>query len=325
MILSERIHRLLILAEELHFGRAAERLHVSQPALSGSLKSLESELGARLFKRTSRNVELTEAGNILASEARRMLQESERTTALVRECQSDLSGPRYIGYCSALDLQWLGGLMSKARRDGFRDAEWQFVSCDASRLQEGLDKRTLHAAFFAGFLRRAGQSDFQYVRLFRENLQAVLAAGRRLARSGAIGIRDLQDEPVVWLRHDADTPLHDGFVEMCSSQGYWPKVVQEAGTFYECLQFAREGIGITFLPSCMSAPADANVVFLGLAGALHIDYTLIYRRNTKADDAMDRFVAFVRDHAAAKRRGFVTARERCPSIRVPDRSERTND
>ncbi len=84
MILNERVLRLIVtLAEELHFGHAAARLHVSQPALSGTVKSLASDLGVRLFNRTSRSVELTEAGHILVAEARRLIQENDRPVSLV--------------------------------------------------------------------------------------------------------------------------------------------------------------------------------------------------------------------------------------------------
>jgi DNA-binding transcriptional LysR family regulator len=300
MILNERIHRLLILAEELHFRRAAHRLHVSQPALSDSLKSLEMELGARLFRRTSRNVELTDAGNILVSEARRLLKESQRTVVLVRECESDLVGPVRVGYSSAVNLKWLGALISNARKDGLHNGDFQFIACNASDLKEALEKRTLDAAFFAGNLRRCDQSTFQYVRLFRESVQAVLGKEHRLAHAISINISELQDEPVVWLRRDADPLLHSTFTQLCSSHGYRPKIVQETNSLYECLHFAREGIGITFLPSFMS-PAAAGAVFVGLAGALHLDYTLVHCRNIIKHHQLDHFVRFVRDHVAEQK------------------------
>ena len=85
MILNERILRLIVtLAEELHFGRAAATLHVSQSALSGTVKSLEDDLGVRLFSRTSRSVELTEAGRVFVAEAGRLITQNERVVALVR-------------------------------------------------------------------------------------------------------------------------------------------------------------------------------------------------------------------------------------------------
>jgi DNA-binding transcriptional LysR family regulator len=300
MILNERIHRLLILAEELHFRRAAQRLHLSQPALSDNLKSLESELGARLFIRTSRNVELTEAGNILVSEARRLLKESERTILLVRECESDVIGPVRVGYPAALNLKWLGALISVARKSGLHHADFQFVACDASDLKAALDERSLDGAFFAGNLHRCDQSTFQYVSLFRENIQAVVGVEHRLGRAASVTITELRDEPVVWLRRDADPLLHDTFTALCSSLNYRPKIVQETKSLYECLHFAREGVGITFLPSFMS-PAASGVAFLGLAGALHVQYTLVYRRNIVKDQQLDRFVRFVRDYAAERK------------------------
>lgn len=300
MILNERIHRLLILSEELHFRRAAERLHVSQPALSGSLKNLESELGIRLFRRTSRNVALTEAGNILVAEARRLIAEGERVLTLVRKCESDLVGPVLFGYSPLTNLKWIGGLISTARREGFLSAEYQFIGREAAGLREALDNGTLQGAFFAGDLRR-DESGFQRVRLFRENFQAVLAAGHRLARAGAISLCELREEPVVWLRRDVDPVLHNSFAELCRSHGYRPNIVQEAGSFYECLHFAREGLGITFLPSFMSENAGGGVLFLALAGDLQIDYTLVYRRSSPHLQTVDRFAGLARDYAAKRK------------------------
>jgi DNA-binding transcriptional LysR family regulator len=301
MILNECIHRLLILSEELHFRRAAERLHLSQPALSGSLKSLESELGARLFRRTSRSVELTEAGNILVSEARRLLKECERSVALVRECESDIIGPVHVGYCSAINLKWLSALISSVRKDGILEADCRFIGREACCLKEQLDKRTLHAAFFTGNLRRCEESTFQYVKLFRENFQVVVAVGHRLARACAITIRDLQDEPVVWLSRDVNPLLHSTFADVCCAQSYRPRVVQEARTLYECLHFAREGIGITFLPSFMSTSGGGGLVFVALSSGFPVDYTLVYRRGIADLHPMDRFVSFVRDYVAAQK------------------------
>src|SRR5258708_31182390 len=153
MILNERILRMIVtLAEELHFGRAAATLHVSQPALSGTLKSLERDLGVRLFRRTSRNVELPEAGRVLAAEAGRLIDESERAVALVRGSSSDALGPLRIGYPASMNLHWLGGLICHARNDGFPAADLQFISSEATSLQDKLVKRTLSAAFFAGYV-----------------------------------------------------------------------------------------------------------------------------------------------------------------------------
>src|SRR6516225_9151263 len=102
MILNERVLKVVItLADELHFGNAAESLHVSQPALSGTIKNVEDHLGVRLFSRTSRSVNLTDAGKIFVTEARRLIREGERVVGLVRDT-ADVEGPLLVGYAPTI-------------------------------------------------------------------------------------------------------------------------------------------------------------------------------------------------------------------------------
>jgi DNA-binding transcriptional LysR family regulator len=299
MILNDRILQIvLVLSEELHFGRAAARLHVSQPALSGTLKNLERDLGVCLFTRTSRHVELTEAGRVFAGEARHLIQEAERAVTLVRRSSPDVLGPLCMGYPASIDLRWLCSLMVHARADARLAVDLQCVSTEAGSLPYELVKRTLHAAIVAGHL---CHPDLECVTLFREPFAMVLDARHALARSALVRFNQLKGEPVVWLRRDGDPLLYDSFMVLCSAQGYRPNVVQEAGSFQECLEFARAGLGITFLPSFMqSNDADKSVAFLRLPdGALHADYSLAYRRNGGSLDVA-RFVKFVEDHARKK-------------------------
>lgn len=295
MILNERVLRLMVtLAKELHFGRAAAALHVSQPALSGTVKSLERDLGVRLFKRTSRNVELTEAGCVFVAEAARLLQEGDRAVALVRRSSSGVSGPLQIGYPATMNPRWLGALIAHARRVGLPSADLQFVSADPVNLQEDLVKRTLHAAFLVG---KPGDPELRSAPLFRENYAVVLGPRHPLACSASLSLERLQDEPVVWLRRDVNPILHDRFMTLCSAQGFRPRIVQEVRTFYECLQFAREGVGITFLPPFMRwGDADGEVAFVRLLeGGLQVEYTLAWCRDS-ASHGVDRFVRFVQDY-----------------------------
>jgi DNA-binding transcriptional LysR family regulator len=294
MILNERVLRLIVtLAEELHFGHAAARLHVSQPALSGTVKSLESDLGVRLFNRTSRSVELTEAGHILVAEARRLIQENDRAVSLVRESSSDSLGPLHIGYPPSINLDWMGALIARAHRDEFLCARLRFISSEAVNLHEELSTRALHAAFFAGHPWHGEFPDLQHATLFRESFCAVLPAGHALTRSPLLSIDQLCDEPVVWLQRNVNPVLYDNFMALCRSQGYQPRVAQEGRTFYECLAFARNGLGITFLPQFMeSHAADESAIFVPLPdGAPYVEYTLAWRRNT-GNDVLYKFIEF---------------------------------
>jgi DNA-binding transcriptional LysR family regulator len=294
MILNERILRLIVtLAEELHFGHAAARLHVSQPALSGSLKSLESDLGVRLFNRTSRNVELTEAGHVLVAEARRLIQENDRAVSLVRESSSDTLGPLHIGYPASMNLNWMGALIARVRRGEFLSAPLRFTSSEGVNLHEELSTRALHAAFFVGHPWHGESPDLQHATLFRESFCAVLPAGHQLTRSPLLRLAQLCDEPVVWLQRNINPVLYDNFMAQCRSQGYQPRVAQEARTYYECLEFARNGLGVTFLPQFMESHAvDESATFVPLPdGAPCVEYTLAWRRSA-GNQALHRFVEF---------------------------------
>lgn len=298
-MLNEHVFQVILtLAEELHFGRTATILHVSQPALSATVKNLESELGVRLFRRTSRHVELTKAGEIFVAEARRLFEDLERAIALVRGSSSDNMRPLRIGYPSSINLRWLCSLISDARRDVPLAVDLQFVSSEGADLADQLTKGTLDAAFSVGALRH---QDLQCVPLFREPFEVAVRSQHRLAQYAILRFDFLEDEPVVWLRRDLNPMLYDNFMASCSSQGYHPNMVQEVRTFYEGLEFAREGLGITFLPSFMeTGDLDQSVVFARLPeGSLHMEYTLAFRRDG-VSEGVGRFVRFVQEHVPGK-------------------------
>jgi DNA-binding transcriptional LysR family regulator len=294
MILNERILKIVLtLSEELHFGRTAARLHISQGALSGTVKNLECDLGVCLFRRTSRRVELTEAGCILATEARQLIEHGERVVTMIRERAPEVRGPLRIGYTTSLDLRWLCSLISHVHTS--LNSSVQLVSTEAVHLDDDILKGILHAALYAGRLRHP---DLQSMTLFRESLRVVLGSKHRLAQCKTLEVAQLADEPVVWLTRAADPQRYDSFMALCSSLRYRPKIVQEVRTLHECLEFARAGAGITFLPSFMQSNENDNAVLFLSLPALYAEYGLAYRRSNMSRD-LARFVKFVQDSSIA--------------------------
>jgi DNA-binding transcriptional LysR family regulator len=141
---------------------------------------------------------------------------------------------------------------------------------------------------------RVTDPELQCSPLFRERFAVALSAAHPLADRSRLTFSQLQDEPAVWLRHDLNPSLYDSFLDVCSSHGYHPAIVQEVRTFYECIQFVREGLGITFLPSFLRGLGRyEGVVFGRLLKSLYVDATLVVRRDNRAE-ALKRFVKFVR-------------------------------
>jgi len=297
MILNEHILRLFVkLAEELHFGRAAAMLHLSQSALSGTIKGLERDLGVRLLERTSRHVELTEAGRVFVIEARRLIREGERAIGRVRRNVPDALGPMRVGYPPSTDVRWLCGLIAQLRSEGLTTLEFQFVSAEAVDLQDGLIKRTLHAALLPDEFR---DTRFRTVHLLREPLALVAHAKHWAAHAGSLTLDQLKDEPMVWLRRDLNPLLYTGFAAQCSSLGYHPSIVQEVRSFHECAEFAREAIGITFLPLAMQSQyAREPIRFVKVPGdPLYLNQTLAFGRGAQLGN-FHRFIELVRDYAS---------------------------
>jgi DNA-binding transcriptional LysR family regulator len=297
MILNERVLKVVItLADELHFGNAAETLNVSQPALSGTIKNVEHHLGVRLFSRTSRSVSLTDAGKVFVVEARRLIQEGERVVGLVRDT-AEVDGPLLVGYAPTIQLTWLCRLIARARSEGLRVADLHFISAENSECCQGLCSGALHAAFVAQW---PVDRELQSLPLGRKALAAVLPAGNPLASCKEIPLALLRNQPVIWLKRAFNPALYESLLTECAEQGYYPNVVQEVKTLHECVEFAARGLGITFLPASLLAEYRLKpVVFRRLLGSpLHMENSLVYRRADRFPLA-ERFLALVREHAAA--------------------------
>jgi DNA-binding transcriptional LysR family regulator len=299
MILDERVLRLiLILAEELHFGRAAARLHVSQPTLSGAVKNVERGLGVQLFLRSSRHVELTEAGIVLVAEARRLIDQAVRTVALVRARAKEYCGPLRVGYGPSINLDWFCGLISRARGETEAHSAIELVSAEPSDLERELAKGTLHAGFLLGASRNP---ELRAWRVYTEKFILALSRLHHLARHEMLTFNQIKGEPVIWLRRDLNASLWPRLLSAGASCGYNPSIVQEVRTFHECLHFAREGLGITFLPSDMRRSASCDgIVFREMPEPFHVDANLVVRRDARFEQLIW-FTKFVREYVREAR------------------------
>jgi DNA-binding transcriptional LysR family regulator len=236
-------------AEELHFSRAAERLHVAQPAISEQIRKLEEELEVRLLNRTKREVSLTEAGAALLSEARRVLQQVDIARLATNELRDRCAARLRIGYTPA-------SLPTSVPR------ALQRVSASITDLQATLElgfgleliaavrDERLDAAIVSLPAPTAG---LRTTELGQEGAVAAFPVRHRHAIRPAIRLDQMAPDRIVLLPREASRPFYDAVLAACQSAALSPSLVETRGLCVEpALLAVASGAGIGLLPASVA-------------------------------------------------------------------------
>lgn len=266
----------LALAEERHFGRAAARVHVAQPALSQQVKQLERELGIELFRRTTRRVELTEAG-------RRFVEHARGIVAGVQRAQDDMAllatgraGRVSVGFIGTATYDVLPRVAREVRR-ALPDLDLQLRGEVLSpRLVAGLADGT----FDLGLLRPDPLADgLLTVRSLRsERLVAVLPAVHPLAGRRRIRLAELADEAFVVHPSGHRSSLHERVLSACADAGFEPASLVEVAETATMVVFVAAGLGVALVPEPVRSLGLEGVSYVALTDPPTIDLALAGRR-----------------------------------------------
>lgn len=282
-------------AEELHFGKAATRLHISQPSLSRAIRDLERTLGVDLLIRTKRSVRLTEAGRALLHQAPHALAEAERACELTRRVARGEAGQLRLGFMPSATVRLVPAVVRESRR-ALPDLELRLHELFDEPQLEALSERRLDL----GILRGPRPDDqLAFEPLVRERLSLAVAHDHRLASRRRVGYADLRDEGlIIWPRSLA-TQTYDDVIEGCRTAGFSPRVVQEADSAHTMLGLVAADVGVAVLASAYRARGGPDVVFVPIAGS----ETTLYLawRSDEASAARDNVMAIARRVAAARR------------------------
>jgi DNA-binding transcriptional LysR family regulator len=276
-------------AEELHFRRAAERLHIAQPAVSEQIRKLEAELDVRLLERTQRSVSLTVAGAAFLEEARRVLEQAERARRAARSARADVTGRLRLGYLAdALPAAVPWAL----RRFGAAapDIDVQLERHASHRLVADVASGQLDAAVVCLPAPLAG---LRVTALGEETAVAALADAHPYAAQDVIAFDSLHRTPIVLLSREVNPAFHDVVVADCRRTGVAPALVESGmGTVDDLLLTVISGGCIALLPaSAADRHAMPGVRFKQLASPVPAcDVALVSR----ADNASVPLAAFVR-------------------------------
>jgi len=252
-----------LLAEELHFGRAAVRLGIAQPFLSQKIRVLEETIGTPLFLRTSRHVELTEAGAAFLESARKSLREVERGADRVRAIGRGELGTLNIAYPMIGMLMVVPDLL-KAFRSAYPGVRLSLHEISTVPQAAQLRQGDLDVGFLSQPVTEPG---IRIHREWSEPFCAVVPSDHRLAKARTIRLRDLAQGPFVSVVRWSSPAMYDRMMHDCLAAGVTLSVVQEAGSWQAAVSLVAAGMGVTIAPASISRLRFPRVRFRELAGA----------------------------------------------------------
>ncbi len=237
------LRQFLAVAEELHFSRAADRLHLAQPALSASIRKLESSLELRLFERSTRTVELTNEGAAFATQARAAVDSYDRALEAAAHLRGNGSGPVTLGVYAAAGSEVKRAIVSRARAIN-PDIELTIVGESTSKLVESVIAGRIDAALCVA---PRGTGDLRRLLITNEGLVAVLAVSHPLAHRASVELHELKDD--AWILPSnrvfrGNSVLH----RLCENAGFTMRVADEVSDFDEDFSGVAAGRGIEVVP-----------------------------------------------------------------------------
>ncbi len=294
-------------AQTRHFGQAAERLHMAQSPLSQAIRQLESQIGATLFTRTTRRVELTPAGEAFLRDAQHILDSVEAARVRARLVDAGNTGLLRVGATGLAAFRQLPRLARIAARE-MPGLVLRFSPDLLTPAQErALEEDRIDLAVLRPPLRRTGLVS----RLIdRERLVVAVAESHRLAGEEPVGLIELRDEDFV-VYGVRDSVVDTTVTQACLAAGFLPRRAHEAAETSIILTLVAAGLGLAVLPESVRALSIDGVRFVPLADDVHLDLALAWRRD-------DPSPALARLLEALEANGFIAPDVAVPAPPAPD-------
>lgn len=251
---------LVVLAEELHFSRAAERLGIAQPALSQQVQALERELNVRLFQRTKRSVQLTVAGRLTLEQAVRTLQHAERTELVARRAGRGEQGFIEIGYVGSAAFSGILAKTISAFRKTNPQVELRLQELGIRQQLDDLSSGRLDV----GFIRRPVRHwpvGVTSITLLREPIIVALPTKHRLAQLRSVPISALAEEDLIAMHITEGVGFHAQVSELCRKHRFVPKIAHRAQQFAAIASLVGAGLGVALVPESLRNLRVPHVVY----------------------------------------------------------------
>jgi DNA-binding transcriptional LysR family regulator len=258
-----RIRHFNVLAETLNFSRAAERLHIAQPALSVSIQKLETELGTRLFERTPTGVLLTPSGQAALVEARRLLYHGEQLLRSARDAAQGTGGRLRIGFVGSTIFRVIPTLIPSFRSQ-YPGVELVLREATSARILEMLKEEALDLGIVRTPLLQAHGATLHILQ--RDTFVAALPRAHPLATREPLTLPDLAGEPFIMYSAVEAAGLHASAMAACEAAGFAPAIAQEATQVPTVVALVESGLGVALVPEVMRGHREPQVVYRDLHG-----------------------------------------------------------
>jgi DNA-binding transcriptional LysR family regulator len=251
-----------VLAEELHFRKAAARLAITQPPLSAAIKALEQELGAQLLVRNSKLVQLTPAGSAFLLEARQVLERLERAGTVVKAVEAGMRGRLDIGTGGSLIYREVPAIVERFRSEA-PQVELVLYELSTAEQLERVARGRLHAGFVNGAMVPPHLDALP----LREDIYVLCVPERHpVARRRTVHLKDVADEPFLMFSREVAPANHDNVIALFSAAGVHPRTIHQARSWLTIVAMVSQGSGVALVPKSLARAGMAGVCFVALAG-----------------------------------------------------------
>lgn len=273
------LHYFVTVAETLHFGRAAERLHISQPPLSRQIALLEQEVGVVLFERNRRNVKLSAAGERFLLDAKEILGSVERAKQNALTASQGASGSLSVGFMFAAAYSLVPPI-TLAYASRFPAVDLHLTESIPRLLMQDIRQSSTDVALM--YPPDDDHPELETKTVFREPIVAALPAGHRLARgTGPIDVAELRNESFLISPRGAAPYIYDIIIGHCKQRGFTPKIRLETNYQQTIVTLVGQGLGVALVHRSMETARPRQVKFRTLQSPPYVELNVTWDRQNR--------------------------------------------
>lgn len=279
----------LVLAEELHFGRAARRLSISQPPLSLNIQQLEASIGARLLTRNSKQVALTAAGRAFVPAARALIEQAAQAAHLARDVGQGMAGSLTIGFAGTMLYSGLPRILEQFQ---LRHPLLRLLLRELSSSEQLIE--LAHDRLDLGFVHTTRvPPELSQTLVASQPFVCCLPSGHALARKRSLALVALQGEPFAVVSRSVSPDYHERILAICLEAGFYPEMRYELRHWLSVVSLVSQGMGVALVPAALRQSAMAGTAFVPLNTATTPYDTYCLWKTARDNAALAAFVSAV--------------------------------